>query len=61
MKQRQASELCSSLPVSFFSRGCFSGSLEWRHSSSDRFRLGAFSVPLSVRLGGNLDTREVEI
>lgn len=53
-KQRQASWLTSSRPASFFSNGCFSGSLEYFQSSSDLRFLAVDRVLVRVLFGGAL-------
>lgn len=49
-----ASWLRSSRPISFFSRGCFRGSFEYRHNSSGFLLLAVERVLLRVRFGGGL-------
>lgn len=53
---KQASSASSSFVSSFFRRGCFNGSLEWRHSSSGLPRRADVSVRAldMVRFGGGL-------
>ena len=56
---RQASWLSSSLPISFFSNGCFSGSLEYRQSSPGFLLRAVDNVLLRVRFGGGLQTKVI--
>ena len=54
---RQASWLSSSLPISFFSNGCFSGSLEYRHSSSGFLLRAVDNTLLRMPFGRGLQTK----